>query len=94
METMERDPAYLAQQVKFLRKWHGLTQENVANGRAGLTTRTIEKVESGRQLGPSEQTLRSLARAFQIDVSIFRQADALSKRRGNASKWNVPCARR
>lgn len=71
METMERDPAYIAQQVKYLRRWHKLTQENVAD-MAGLTTRTIEKVESGRHR-PEEQTLRSLARAFQIDVKYFEK---------------------
>jgi DNA-binding XRE family transcriptional regulator len=38
MDTMERDPTYIAEQVKFIRKWHGLTQENLANA-AGLTTR-------------------------------------------------------
>jgi transcriptional regulator with XRE-family HTH domain len=69
METMERDPAYIAQQAKFLRRWHKLTQENVAD-MAGLTTRTIEKVESGRHR-PEEQTLRSLARALRIDVAYF-----------------------
>ncbi|MDX8521147.1 helix-turn-helix domain-containing protein [Mesorhizobium dulcispinae] len=69
MDTMERDAAYIAEQVKFIRKWHGLTQENLADA-AGLTTRTIEKVESGRHR-PEEQTLRSIARAVQIDVKFF-----------------------
>jgi len=68
---MERDPAYIAQQVKFLRRWRKLTQENVAD-MAGLTTRTIEKIESGRHK-PDEQTLCSLARAFQIDVAYFEK---------------------
>jgi transcriptional regulator with XRE-family HTH domain len=71
MEAMERDPAYIAQKVKFLRKWAKLTQENVADI-AGLTTRTIEKIESGRHR-PEEQTLRSLARAFQINVAHFEK---------------------
>jgi transcriptional regulator with XRE-family HTH domain len=39
-----------------------LTRENLAEA-ASLTTRTIEKVESGRHR-PDEQTLRSLARAL------------------------------
>lgn len=39
METMERDPDYIAKQVKFLRKMFHLTQENLADA-AGLTTRT------------------------------------------------------
>jgi transcriptional regulator with XRE-family HTH domain len=69
MDVMERDPAYIAEQVKFLRKLHRLTQENLAD-MAGLTTRTIEKVESGRHR-PEEQTLRSLARAFKMEVSYF-----------------------
>ncbi|RWB70769.1 MAG: XRE family transcriptional regulator [Mesorhizobium sp.] len=71
METMERDPAYIAEQVKFIRKLHGLTQENLADA-AGLTTRTIEKIESGRHR-PEEQTLRSIARALQIDVKYFEK---------------------
>lgn len=69
METMERDPLYFAKQVKFIRKMHRLTQENLADA-AGLSTRTIEKIESGRHR-PNEQTLRSIARAVQVDVSIF-----------------------
>lgn len=71
METMERDPAYIAEQVKFIRKWHELTQENLADA-AGLTTRTIEKIESGRHR-PEEQTLRSIARAVQIDIKFFEK---------------------
>lgn len=71
METMERDPAYIAEQVKFIRKMHKLTQENLAEA-AGLTTRTIEKIESGRHR-PDEQTLRSIARAMQIDVHYFEK---------------------
>jgi transcriptional regulator with XRE-family HTH domain len=68
---MERDPAFIAQQVKFIRKTHGLTQENLAMA-AGLTTRTIEKVESGRHR-PDEQTVRSIARAVQIDIRYFEK---------------------
>jgi transcriptional regulator with XRE-family HTH domain len=82
METMERNPTYIAEQVKLLRKWHKLTQENVAD-LAGLTTRTIEKVESGRQR-PEEQTLRSLARAFQIAVSYFEKPTAEQEARQRA----------
>jgi DNA-binding XRE family transcriptional regulator len=71
MDTMERDPTYIAEQVKFIRKWHGFTQENLANA-AGLTTRTIEKIESGRHR-PDEQTLRSIARAIKVDVKFFEK---------------------
>lgn len=45
METMERDPLYIAEQMKFIRKMHRLTQENLADA-AGLSSRTIEKIES------------------------------------------------
>jgi transcriptional regulator with XRE-family HTH domain len=69
MQTMERELAFIAQQVKFIRKIYRLTQENLAEA-AGLTTRTIEKVESGRHR-PEEQTLRSIARAVKIDVRYF-----------------------
>ena len=71
METMERDPQFIAEQVKFIRKTQRLTQENLADA-AGVSTRTIEKVESGRHR-PDEQTLRSIARAVQIEVSFFEK---------------------
>lgn len=71
MDTMERDPLYIAEQVKFIRKMHRLTQENLADA-AGVSTRTIEKVESGRHR-PDEQTLRSIARAAQFDVCFFKK---------------------
>ena len=71
MEFMNRDPEYIAQRVKYLRKTFGLTQENLADA-SGLTSRTIEKVESGKHR-PEEQTLRSLARALNIDVSYFEK---------------------
>lgn len=48
-----------------------LTQENLADA-SGLTTRTIEKIESGRHR-PEEQTLRSLARGANLDVSYFEK---------------------
>jgi transcriptional regulator with XRE-family HTH domain len=71
MNTLERDPVYIAQQVRYLRKTFRLTQENLADA-AGLTTRTIEKIESGRHR-PEEQTLRSLARALQINITYFEK---------------------
>lgn len=43
METMERDALYIAQQVKFIRNMHRLTQESLADA-SGLSTRTIEKI--------------------------------------------------
>ncbi|NWG54599.1 MAG: helix-turn-helix transcriptional regulator [Hydrogenophilaceae bacterium] len=54
MQTMERDPEHIAKTLKLLRKTFGLTQENLADA-AGVTTRTIEKAESGRHR-PDEQT--------------------------------------
>lgn len=71
MDTMERDPAYIAQQVRFMRKMFNLTQENLAD-MAGLTSRTIEKIESGKHR-PEEQTLRSLARALNVELSYFQK---------------------
>ena len=69
MDTMERNPTYIAEQVKLIRKAHGLTQENLADA-AVLSTRTIEKIESGRHR-PDEQTLRSIARVVGWDVTAF-----------------------
>jgi transcriptional regulator with XRE-family HTH domain len=71
METMERDPQFIADQVRLLRKLFRLTQENLAEA-ANLSTRTIEKVESGRHR-PDEQTLRSIARALGFDVRVFEK---------------------
>lgn len=71
MIIMERDPIYIAQQIKFIRKFRNLTQENLADA-AGLTTRTIEKSESGRH-APNEQTLRSIARAMSLNVEFFEK---------------------
>ncbi len=66
METMDIDAKYIADRSRFIRKTLGWIQENLADA-AGLTTRTVEKVESGRHV-PNEQTLRSLARALGFDV--------------------------
>jgi transcriptional regulator with XRE-family HTH domain len=86
METMEKAPPFIAQQVKFLRQRHKLTQENRADA-AGLTTRTIEKVESGRHR-PDEQTLRSIARAFHVNVAFFEKptAEAGAKQRADMER--------
>jgi transcriptional regulator with XRE-family HTH domain len=62
------DTAYIAKQLKIARQLFGLTQENVAE-MTGLSTRTIEKVESGRHR-PDEQTLRSLCRGLGLDATI------------------------
>ncbi|EEW25098.1 helix-turn-helix domain-containing protein [Rhodobacter ferrooxidans] len=69
METMERDAKYIADQCRYIRKMFGLTQENLADA-AGLTVRTIQKVESGRHM-PEVQTLRSLARGLGFDMAVF-----------------------
>lgn len=82
MQTMERDPAYIASQVKLLRKTFQLTQENLADA-SGLTSRTIEKMESGRHR-PDEQTLRSIARALKMDVRIFEKPTQEQEARFNA----------
>jgi len=73
MEIMERDPAYIAKQVKFIRCHLGMTQENLADA-AALSVRVIEKIESGKhRRGPDEQTLRSIARVAGVDVAYFNK---------------------
>lgn len=62
MEVMERNAEYIAAQCKYLRKMLGLTQENLADA-AGLTVRTIQKVESGRHV-PDVQTCGVLLAAL------------------------------
>jgi len=72
MLTMERDPEHIAKTICQLRAMLRLTQENLAQA-ANLSTRTIEKVESGRHK-PDEQTLRSIARGFGgISMDAFRK---------------------
>lgn len=66
---VERDPRHIAETLRRLRSAIGWTQENLA-AEANLTTRTIEKLESGRH-SPNEQTLRSIARAFNVPVALF-----------------------
>ena len=66
---MERNPQYIAETLRYLRKMRRLTQENLADA-ANLSTRTIEKTESGRHC-PDEQTLRSISRALGFDRSVF-----------------------
>ena len=66
---MGLDLASFAERLKTLRRIYGLTQENVATT-CGMTTRTVEKLESGRH-NPSEQTLRSLCRGLSIERGYF-----------------------
>lgn len=66
---MQIDPQYVADTLRDLRRIFSLTQENLAE-LAGLTSRTIEKMESGRHR-PNEQTLRSLSRALGVNASMF-----------------------
>lgn len=69
MQQVHRDPIYIAEQLKLLRKLRNLKQENLAE-LAGVSTRTIEKAESGRH-APNEQTLRSIARGLEVSVAVF-----------------------
>ncbi|WP_420345389.1 helix-turn-helix domain-containing protein [Pelagibius sp.] len=82
MKNTERDPQFIADTVRFLRKAFALTQENLADA-ANLSTRTIEKAESGKHF-PSEQTLRSIARAVGADVSVFRKPTEEQQQRQRA----------
>lgn len=82
METMERDAEYIARQCKYLRKMLGLTQENLADA-AGLTVRTIQKVESGRHV-PDVQTLRSITRSIRFDMAVFSKPTPEQEKRQEA----------
>ncbi|MBP7340487.1 helix-turn-helix domain-containing protein, partial [Niveispirillum sp.] len=76
------DPKHIADTMKKLRESYKLTQENLALS-AGLSTRTIEKLESGRHT-PEEQTLRSIARALNVDVEIFATPDPEAEAKAKA----------
>jgi transcriptional regulator with XRE-family HTH domain len=89
METMERDPKHIAETVRLLRQMYSLSQEALAVA-AGLSTRTVEKTESGRHR-PDEQTLRGLARAFGVDAKVFSKPEPEEEQR---QKRDVERARR
>jgi transcriptional regulator with XRE-family HTH domain len=80
---MDLDLAFFAERLKQLRRMYGLTQENVASA-CGMTTRTVEKLESGRH-NPSEQTLRSLCRGLSIERSYFIKPTAAEEARQRAA---------
>lgn len=77
------DMPYFATQLRQLRRLHNLTQEDLSL-MSGLSTRTIEKLESGRH-GVSEQTLRSLSRALKIDRGYFAKPTAEAAERQTAA---------
>ena len=80
---MDLDLTFFADRLKFLRRVHELTQDNVAT-MCGMTTRTVEKLESGRH-NPSEQTLRSLCRGLSIDRSYFAKPTPAEEARQKAA---------
>lgn len=70
----EIDPAFIAEKSRFLRKHFKLTQENLAE-MSGLSTRTIEKIESAKH-APQMVSLELISRALGFCVSIFRKPTA------------------
>jgi transcriptional regulator with XRE-family HTH domain len=78
----ERDPKYIAGQSRLIRSVLGWTQENLADA-AGLSNRTVEKVESGRHV-PDEQTLKLISRATGFDMKVFRKPTAEDEAAMNA----------
>ena len=81
--TMEFDAPYVAEQLRFLRKVKKLTQENVADA-CNLSTRTIEKIESGRHR-PNDQTIRSLCRGLGMDEAYFVESSPAEVERQKAA---------
>ena len=73
MDTLKRDPKFIAETLRTIRNSQGLTQENLADA-AGLSSRTVEKAESGNHC-PNEQTLRSISRALNLDIKVFDKPD-------------------
>ncbi|MBV9927524.1 MAG: helix-turn-helix transcriptional regulator [Acidobacteria bacterium] len=60
------------EKVKFLRKHRHWTQENLAD-RAGLSQSEVSRIEKGRFRDLNEETVRSLARAFEIAPETLAQ---------------------
>ena len=71
MLMFEIDSEYVAEQVRFMRDILGWSQEALALA-ARVSTRTIEKVESGRHT-PNEQTLKQIAAAAGFEMAVFRK---------------------
>lgn len=84
---MDLDLAFFAERLKFLRRIHELTQDNVAT-MCGMTARTVEKLESGRH-NPSEQTMRSLCRGLSIERSYFAKPSPHEEARQKAEMLKV-----
>nr|WP_321442355.1 helix-turn-helix transcriptional regulator [uncultured Hyphomonas sp.] len=68
------DPQHVANCCRHIRSQFTLSQENLAD-MSGLSTRTIEKIESGRHT-PSVESLKLIARAVGIEVTYFRKQTA------------------
>lgn len=73
MDTAEMtlDPKHVAEMLKLYRSVNGITQDNLAQ-MCGLTTRSIEKYESGTH-APNVQALRSLCRGMKVEAEFFRK---------------------
>ena len=59
----------LSQKIALLRKQKGLTQEQLAE-RAGVTVRTIQRIESGESI-PRAYTLQNLAKSLEVEFEEF-----------------------
>lgn len=71
MQPFEIEPAHIAQTLKTLRRMFSFTQEALCAA-SNISVRTIQSIESGKK-GADFQTLRSFARAFNVDVGVFRK---------------------
>ena len=57
----------LSENIKELRKKHGLSQEELAR-RAGITYSTLIKIESGYNKNPTLGTLTKIASVFKVKI--------------------------
>ena len=57
----------LAENIKRLRKQHGLSQEQLAL-KAGITYSTLIKLESGTNTNPTVNTLQQIAKALNVTL--------------------------
>lgn len=65
------DPEFIAERCRFVRSYHSITQENLAE-MSGLSTRSIEKIESGKHT-PQRQSLEMIAKAVGVQADFFRK---------------------
>lgn len=62
------------QMIKSIRTDKGISQSELAR-RSGISRVTINNIENGKQEDMKVETIRKIANALEVDVSIFFDSD-------------------